>query len=493
MARKTFVTSTPDKTGAFMAAAEIIAKNNGNIVRVSYNKAVDLHMLFVDVVAEEDALPGIARELDEIGYLSKKITEINVLMIEIKIPDHPGMLLPALRILNGFDVNISYINSTQGADDHQNFVMGLLIEKPELIQKLLGELRGIYQVNLLGYNDSANSFDNSIFYIQLANEVKEQLHLSDEQTLEFISEANRVLQMLQRTNENPDKIFRYIREFSNFISNHRGDRFRCKITRIPVAPGLILYGIEPVCGSNMYILKAPEELILIDTGYALYYEEVMSKFYELFPDWEHCEKHVYITHADVDHCGLLSRLEDVTLHLNQKSADNFRRQGMGILDYRESKEFCFGYSKLSRIISGYTPPDMESAVIIDKNTPKEHEHLLPIGGFSIGGVDFEILEGSGGHLYGEMILVCRDRGILFTGDSFLNFQGFSSELQRFHSIAPYLMRSVNMDSGKAAHMREEIVLLLERIAADRGQSCLVCGGHGAISVWREGRLEAYGE
>ena len=51
MARKTFVTSMPDNAGAFLRASKIIARNHGNIVRVSYNKAVDLHMLFIDVVA----------------------------------------------------------------------------------------------------------------------------------------------------------------------------------------------------------------------------------------------------------------------------------------------------------------------------------------------------------------------------------------------------------------------------------------------------------
>ncbi len=491
MARKTFVTSTPNRTGAFMVASEIIAKHHANIVRVSYNKAVDLHTLFIDVVADEDALLHIAQELDAIGYLDNRITEINVLMIEVKIPDQPGMLLPVLKTLSSFDVNISYINSTQSAGNYQNFVLGLLIEKPELIHTLIDEIRKIYEVKILGFNDSSNCFDNSIFYIRLANEVQEQLHLSEETTLEFVSEANRVLQMLQRTKENPDKIFRYIREFMNFVSNHKGKNFQCRIDSIPVNDGLTLYCIEPVCGSNTYILKSPREIILIDTGYALYYEEMMAQFRALFPDWDDCAKKIYITHADVDHCGLLSQLKDATLYLNQKSADSLRRQSQGILDYRESREFCFGYSKLSRIISGYTPPDVDRAVIIDQNTPKEHDHLLAIGGFSIGGADFEILEGSGGHLYGEMVLVCRKYGILFTGDNFLNFQGFSSELQHFNSIAPYLMRSVNIDSKKAQDMRNEIIALLKQVEAAAGKSCLVCGGHGSVSVYEDGALSAF--
>lgn len=57
MERKSYVTSMPDESGALLRASRIIAGHGGNIVRASYNKAVDLHMLFLDVAAP----PGSAR------------------------------------------------------------------------------------------------------------------------------------------------------------------------------------------------------------------------------------------------------------------------------------------------------------------------------------------------------------------------------------------------------------------------------------------------
>ena len=78
MARKSYITSMPDKTGAFLLASKIIAKHHGNIVRVSYNKAVDLHMLFIDVEASDKDLEQIAEELESIGYLNHKIAETRV-------------------------------------------------------------------------------------------------------------------------------------------------------------------------------------------------------------------------------------------------------------------------------------------------------------------------------------------------------------------------------------------------------------------------------
>lgn len=38
---KSFMTNMPDQCGAFLAASRIIERHQGNIVRVSYNKAVD--------------------------------------------------------------------------------------------------------------------------------------------------------------------------------------------------------------------------------------------------------------------------------------------------------------------------------------------------------------------------------------------------------------------------------------------------------------------
>ena len=47
--RKTYITTMPDHIGAFLKASECFAKLGVNITRVSYNKAVDSHMLFIDV------------------------------------------------------------------------------------------------------------------------------------------------------------------------------------------------------------------------------------------------------------------------------------------------------------------------------------------------------------------------------------------------------------------------------------------------------------
>lgn len=488
MTRKSYVTSMPDKTGAFLLASRIIAKYEGNIVRVSYNKAVDLHTLFIDVEAPEASFCEIEKELESVGYLNDKISETRVIIVEIKIPDKPGAVLPVLKILDRYDINISYINSSENNTEYQNFKMGLLIENPRIIKMLLDDISEIYQIDIIEYDDSEKSLDNTIFYIRIANEMQKLLSLSSEKTMEFIAESNRILQLLQETGENPDKVFEYIRRFAYFISKYQGSNFKADIERVKISGDVTLYSIQPPCGSNTYVFETIDELVLIDTGYAIYGDELLNILKNLFPSWDNLNKKIYITHADVDHCGLLSQLEDVKIYLNQKSAESLRRQSVGIPDYREDNDFGLGYSKLSRIISGYVPPKDDRFQIIDRGTPEEHHDLLHIGDFPVADLVFEVFEGSGGHLDGEMIFVCRKQGIVFTGDNLVNISGFSPERSEFNSLAPYLMRSVNVDSQKATEMRKQIVRFIEEIDACNQKPCIICGGHGPVSLWSGGKL-----
>jgi len=125
---------------------------------------------------------------------------------------------------------------------------------------------------------------------------------------------------------------------------------------------------------------------------------------------------IYITHADIDHCGLLYKFDDAKIHVNEKSAESFQKQSKLMPDSREQTELHMGYSKISRIISGYHAPDVTKLLVMDNGTPREHSSFIPIANMTIGDLKFTVLEGSGGHIYGEMIYVCREHGIVFTGD-----------------------------------------------------------------------------
>lgn len=488
MAVKSFVTNMPDQAGTFLRASQIVARCGGNITRVSYNKAVDPHMLFLDVDAPQDTLRQIESGLSDIGYINEKIIETRVIEVVIRIPDRPGAILPVLEILSGHDINISYMNSSATTEEYQDFKFGLLIENPTIIKTLLDDISRIYPVDVIECDSSEENLDNTVFYIRLANEMRSLLGLSSEKTMRFLAESNRILQVLQAEGEDAGKVFGHIRRFAHTVSGYRGGNFQVSIQKVRLSSLVTLCSIQPYCGSNTSVLLSPGELAMIDTGYAVYTEEMLRVLREQVPDWASRRKRIYITHADVDHCGLLPFIPDAEIVVNRKSAENFKKQADGLPDYREQSELHLGYSKISQIISAYMPPDLQRLRVLDSCTPREHEDLLPIGDMEIGDLKFAILEGSGGHLHGEMVYVCRDAGIVFTGDILVNISGFSKERAEFNSLAPYLMKSVNVNPLKATRMRKDVLRLIEEISGENQCSCLICGGHGPLSQLRDGNM-----
>ena len=83
-----------------------------------------------------------------------------------------------------------------------------------------------------------------------------------------------------------------------------------------------------------------------------------------------------------------------------------------------------------------------------------------------------------------------DELVLFTGDSLINFESLTEERKDFATLAKNLMTSVNVDSVKASKERKALLRLIqgEENARMDGRKCLVCGGHGAVSVLLDGKL-----
>ena len=78
----------------------------------------------------------------------------------------------------------------------------------------------------------------------------------------------------------------------------------------------------------------------------------------------------------------------------------------------------------------------------------------------------------------------------------ISFSSLSKERADYSSLAAFLVTSVNVDSDMAKKERKGLLELAqdtdnEMISA--GKRCLICGGHGAISVLDGGKLVTCGE
>ena len=465
-----FTTKTPDKPGAFMRACKVIMDHNGNIVRVSYNKGINL---FIEVSATEEELKAIDRELVDISYVDDAPPEPTVLVMSVRITDVPGALYPVLKVIDKYNVNISYLNSSADMKGYQDFNIGMVVENPEISKKILDEVAELYALDVQDYNGNNAELDNTVFYIRLANGIQKLFRFDDGKVMQFITEASKVSDVLASRDEDPSKALENVKQIANYIAFNRDLNFHAKIQQMDVTEDTTLHIIEPPCGSNMYILRNMDDLLFIDTGLGIYTDELLLELRELFPAFYSMNKTFLVTHADPDHCGLLSAFDDVKIIATKKTAERLYKRDDSYDDRRSAESLA--YDSLARIITDYIPPEKKYLETIGDDS--EHDNLLKIRDLKFGDITLEMYEGNGGHMPGETIILCRGPKMLFTGDIYVNSKHLTPEMEDFNRIMPFLQTHVDADPDKLSEERVELGRMMDEIGR---KGMIVCAGHGAV-------------
>ena len=378
--RKTYITNMPDQAGAFLTATRVITEAGGNIVRVNYNRAVDTHTLLIEVDATEEQQEVISKRLEEVKYLVDDPGMRQIILIELVLPDRPGSLLPTLEVIKNHEVNIPYINSQENGTPYQNFKMGLLVENTAEIKDLLDDLSQYCEVRVLDYESTDRLLDSTIFYVTFANQLRELLGLSQDETNGALSSANKVMQVLDKRHESPRIAFDNILRFANMVAEHQGERFQPTVTSRQLDPELTLHIIEPPFGGNTYVLEYYEALLFIDCGLGCFRKEMMGVLDKLFPGFETRRKSIVLTQADVDSAGLGSIFD--TVYLVRDSYDSFKAEQRGRGGLRERKASNAPFVALSKIVSDYEPPQLGHCAVIGER--KGDDPLEFIGSIRFG-------------------------------------------------------------------------------------------------------------
>ena len=100
------------------------------------------------------------------------------------------------------------------------------------------------------------------------------------------------------------------------------------------------------------------------------------------------------------------------------------------------------------------------------------EPLTQIGFFDFGELHFEVYEGKGGHLPGEIVLIDYAHHIALTGDVYINVRGLTHEQAEYNQYAPILMTSVDTDPKLCAEERKAVI---DRLGIGKWQ---IFGAHG---------------
>lgn len=476
--KKTYATTMPNHIGAFLQASRAFADLGVNITRVSYNTAVDAHMLFIDAEGTEEQLKKADEALSAIGYLQKAQAEPQIMLIEFTLRDEPGGATKVLELVERFAFNISYISSQENGTDHQLFKMGLFVENPEDVSRFLSEAEALCSVRVIDYNRSEKVFDNSIFYRSFVSGLAEAMDATEEEKNTLLINANLAMQTLDERGLSPYRVFDSISRFAELLSASRGAAFSPRISRMELTENTSVTLIEPPCGSNTMILQSGDEVLFIDSGYACYEKEMLSIFRSILPKWDDMDKTLLLTHADVDHCGLMHLFDRVLC--SRKSANSLRLEYEGSSAFREQNPLHEPYIRICKTLTRHRAVNPEKVQVLWGSDCPLTQPMEAVGFFDFADLHFEVYEGMGGHLTGEIVLIDYEHRIAVTGDVYVNIHGMTSEQKRYNRYAPILMTSVDTDPVLCAREREAI---FQRLGAGKWK---VFGAHGACKEYEVG-------
>jgi len=468
--KKTYVTSMPNHIGAFLKASKCFSALGINITRVSYNKAVDSHTLFIDAEGTEEQLKKADTELEKIGYLQGNANKISIVLIEFCLPDVPGSVTDVLQLINEFNFNISYISSQENGTDYQYFKMGLYVDDYDKISEFLKEAEKLCKVRVIDYNSSEKVYDNSIFYNTYVMGLSKTMGLPEEVSRELLVHVNLAMQTLDEQGLSPYRTFDSISKFAELLGRSKDKNFNPRISTHKITDNTKITLIEPPCGSNTIIIKSNGNVLFVDSGYACYSDEMLEVIRKTLPEFDSMEKTILVTHADVDHCGLLPMFDRIIT--STKTANCLKNEYEGKNGYREENPLHKPYINICKILTSYRAVNTEKITALWNDIPDLTEPLTQIGFFDFEELHFEVYEGKGGHLPGEIVLIDYSKHIAITGDIYINTHGLTAEQAEYNQYAPILMTSVDTDPKLCLAERKAII---ERLGVGQWQ---IFGAHG---------------
>ncbi len=124
--------------------------------------------------------------------------------------------------------------------------------------------------------------------------------------------------------------------------------------------------------------------------------------------------------------------------------------------YRESNPLHKPYINICKILTSYKAVNPEKLTTMWNNIENPTEPLTQIGFFDFEELHFEVYEGKGGHLPGEIVLIDYSNHIAFTGDIYINTHGLTAEQAEYNQYAPILMTSVDTNPQLCLEERKQL-------------------------------------
>jgi glyoxylase-like metal-dependent hydrolase (beta-lactamase superfamily II)/uncharacterized protein with ACT and thioredoxin-like domain len=492
-----------DKPGSLADFASFIADGKGNISFFHYDRSVHSSRVVVEIqMVNKDDLDDLLNSLTKGWYSFEEVPGIkddvqitsieNILKIKVRLRNEPGTLAGFANILKAHDANVIYMFYDEDIDPESAEIAMATKDLVEINKLMDAVNKESYHYRVLYRGTEEKEVEHIIglklvekFFLKLRrllpgkefDEIRSIVDSSQELSADlvhFYEEAGNYL-------ESGD-VFEKILTLASKARAWVGERFSVfEMPVVPINEQIRLYSFRLPTTENIYIFHHADEMIMIDAGYGVYYEDLKKLLRKRSLDPSKVRR-IFLTHPDADHAGTAGYFAgefgtEVFMHPACKGVIEHNNRAYGASGRLSELNKYY-----TRLINKFTDCKFSGDINYFSTAPLGNEgEFRIIDVFTIGGLTFEVLESHGGHIPGHVFFLNKEFGLVFTSDFLINIRSLSSEEKDILSVYRYLLTNPNNDNQifkSESDALRDVIMTLDSHLKSRGKYATIFPGHG---------------
>jgi len=489
-----------DRPGVLSELASMFSSHEANITLFHYNRSEHPGRVIVEAVAPSaEHISGAFDDLRGRGIhnpslmipkLELSLTDPSgILNIEVEMEHKPGMLGRFASLLSSHGASVIHMEYNEDVSPASARFAIATADDAE-VDRLLKSMNSEGWHYSLLYKGEHSSRMEDIIGLNLVErfffKLKDTLKTGDiDKVKAMVHSSQRITEVLERFSREAGRdldagnVFTGVLAFTSASVVKTGENFSYR--RLPPLKrrGITLHAFRLPTGGNIMLLEKGRDLIMIDGGYGLYYDDVKHMLSECGLEPERIRA-LYLSHADSDHSGMSGRFEqefsvEVRLH---------RCAGRVLAEENRAAGSDTPYLELNRLFTVLTDGFTQASGPVHwraYGTGKglSLEGLPVIDSFELGGVEFLVLQSLGGHVPGQVFFVSPEAGMMFTSDYLLDVDSLGPEEKEVLSVPRFMMVSTNVDSVLFRQEMELLTNLALKLDSEAGpEGMVIIPGHG---------------
>ncbi|MFZ5906398.1 MAG: MBL fold metallo-hydrolase [Nitrospirota bacterium] len=491
-----------DRPGSLAELAGMFAAYDINIIVFHYNRSEHPNRVILEVRSKsEDALNLISSELSQSDLLGGQfpapqlelgvIDTRNILKIEVQLQHLPGTLGRFARMLAEHNANVIYMAYHEDVSETSaNF--SIATQNPGEVDRLLKDMNECGYYYSLVYRGAEQRQIEDIIGLNLIERfffhLGKLLDTDDIENLrKLVHSSQRISDLLIRFSREAGKHFEAgdvttnILAFASASLMKTGRKFSYR--RLPplIFGSVRFHVFRLPTGGNINVLESDDELVMIDSGYGLYYEDVktMLRGNGLDPGKV---RRIYLSHADADHAGMSGYFANefgsrVYLHEEARGVLEHENRAWGSDTPLLELNHCF-----TVLVNEFTKFRISKNWIPYSSSKMERiDGFQVIDQFELAGQSYKVIRSEGGHVPGQVFFLSYDSGLIFTGDYLLFADSLSPGERAILNLPKFMMTSTNIDSRlfrREMDMMKELIVNFHADLSAAKRKAVIVPGHG---------------